>query len=104
MSAFRHFVEAMRAYLHAVSQEARDRQSHLVRTVESYFSIRRDACAVLVVLALTEFELDLPDEVMEHPSVKALRYGSVDLVILVNVSWQHLSGFEWGMPASRTHY
>jgi len=76
----------MKSYIIAVSVEARDRQTQNIRTIKDYFPIRRDACAVRVVLAFTEFELHLPDEVMDHPTVAALGIGSVDLVILANVS------------------
>jgi len=37
----------MKAYLVAVSEEARDRQTQIIRTVESYFPIRRNACISL---------------------------------------------------------
>jgi len=82
---FQHFIDTSEAYFNAVTQEARDRKAGRIRNVDDYLTLRRDSCGAKPTLALIEFGLDLPEEVMQHPGVQALTRTAVDLIILVNV-------------------
>ena len=88
-SSQQRFIMAFNAYCLSVVQEAGDRSSNHIRDVESYFKIRRDNIAVKPMFVLLELDLDLPDEVMEHPDIEGLTSYAVDMIILSNVSVQH---------------
>lgn len=53
--------------------------------MEDYLTLRRDACGGKSTLALIEFGLDLPEEVMQHATVQSLTRVAVELIIVVNV-------------------
>jgi len=72
-------------YLRGVTQEAEDRACNRIRKIDDYLRLRRDTCGARPTLALTEFGLDLPDEVLAHPILVSLTQAAVDLIILVNV-------------------
>ncbi|CAA7262204.1 unnamed protein product [Cyclocybe aegerita] len=81
---FEHFITTSETYLRAVTQEAEDRANKRVRKVDDYLRLRRDTCGARPTLALIEFGLNLPNEVVRHPSLVALTEAAVDLIILVN--------------------
>lgn len=67
-------------------QEAEDRSSDNYRNFEDYISIRRHTAGGNATLALTEFGLDLPEEVYHHPVIRSLREKAEYLIALINVS------------------
>lgn len=71
----------------AVLQQATDRQNDVVPELESYIPIRRDTSGCKPCFALIEFaaDIDLPDEVIQNPTITALEDACNDLVTWSNV-------------------
>ncbi|KAK3994268.1 terpenoid synthase [Cladorrhinum sp. PSN332] len=89
LTAQRRFVSSFQRYLDAVVQEASDRDHGSIRSIAEYFIIRRDTIGLLPSLPINEVHFDIPDRVMEHPSVKKLEEVATDMVSIGNdlVSW-----------------
>jgi hypothetical protein len=79
-------METMEFFFQAVAQQAIDRKRGLVPDLESYISLRRDTSGCKPCWALIEYanNLDIPDEVMESPSLLALGEAANDLVTWSN--------------------
>ena len=86
----KHFIDSFVEYLDAVVQQARDRDDKSIRTIESYFTIRRGDVGTRPCYALLELSLNIPDEVINHPVIRELSDCASDLVALNNVSPHHL--------------
>lgn len=84
--AERHFIETMQLYVDAVVQEAEDRVHNRIRSFHEYIKLRYHTCGVLPSMALSELELDFPEEVYQHPLLQKLRYCAVLSIIVINVS------------------
>lgn len=82
---FQHFITTSELYLHAVTQEAEDRQHNVMRKIADYLPLRRETCGARPSLALYEFGLGLPEEVTSHPVLEALTQDAIDLIIFINV-------------------
>ena len=80
------YVRTFEAYVDAVVQEAADRQNKYIRTVDEYFTMRRDTSAVKPCFALLELDLNLTQEVIDHPVIKEMETLGTDMVTLANVS------------------
>ena len=81
------FLASFEQYTRAVVQEAQDRQSkRIIRTVEEYFSLRRYTIGTQPAFAFLELDLDLPQEILDHPVITELEILSTDMIILSNVS------------------
>ena len=81
------FIETVDLFFQAVSQQARDRALGVVPDLESYIELRRDTSGCKPCWALIEYanNLDIPDEVMQHPVVQSLGQAVNDLVTWSNV-------------------
>ena len=84
----RRFYKACADYVDAVGKEADDRVQGKVLDPVSFEKLRRDTsgsytCFDLIELAL---DIDLPDEVFEHPTFRNLRDWGCDLIWWGNVS------------------
>ncbi|CAA7262784.1 unnamed protein product [Cyclocybe aegerita] len=66
------FINLTEEYLNAVTVEARDRNEGTIHSVKEYLTMRRATSGAGLMLALIEFELDLPKAVLEHKFVQAL--------------------------------
>ena len=75
-------------YLHSVVQQAADRDSCKIRTIDSYFENRRNNIGARPSFALLEFKLSIPDEVVDHPIIVELSNCSTDMIIIDNVCLQ----------------
>jgi hypothetical protein len=82
------FKETLELFFEAVNQQARDRDAGIIADLESYIDVRRDTSGCKPVFDLIEYALyiDLPEEVITHPIIKALNQGTNDLVTWSNVS------------------
>ncbi|TFK54635.1 terpenoid synthase [Heliocybe sulcata] len=82
------FKESLELFFEAVHQQAQDRDADIIPDIESYIDVRRDTSGCKPVFDLMEYALgiDLPDEVVENPVIKALNQGTNDLVTWSNVS------------------
>ncbi|OAX41622.1 terpenoid synthase [Rhizopogon vinicolor AM-OR11-026] len=79
----RRFIETMDLFFQAVHMQAIDRAKGIVPDLESYISLRRDTSGCKPCWALIEYanNLDIPDEVMEHPIIQNLGEAANDLDI-----------------------
>ncbi|TBU50447.1 terpenoid synthase [Dichomitus squalens] len=70
----RRFIETMDLFFRAVAQQARDRARGDVPSLEEYIALRMDTSGCKPCFALIEYAagIDLPDEVMAHPAIRAL--------------------------------
>lgn len=80
------FLEYYAQYTQAVVQQAVDRHNKHVRNVDEYFFVRRDTIGAKPSFAVLELDLNLPQEVMDHPVIKEMEILSIDMIILGNVS------------------
>ncbi|KAF9528055.1 terpenoid synthase [Crepidotus variabilis] len=95
--AANHFIAAMEFYIESVAVEAKDRAEKRVRSVEEYLKLRRGTVAGHSMLALTEFGLNLPDEVLNHPVIVALREAAVEMILIVNDMQSYISEVSSGL-------
>ena len=77
----------MDLFFAAVEQQALDRHNGIVPELEAYIPVRRDTSGCKPCFALIEFAagIDLPDEVVEHPTIAALEEATNDLITWSNV-------------------
>lgn len=66
--------------------QALDRETNKVHTVETYFKMRRENVGIRPSYIPAVMGLDIPDEAFYHPLVTELAYLIADLIILDNVS------------------
>ncbi|KAG1886764.1 terpenoid synthase [Suillus subluteus] len=78
------FVATMDEYLEGVVQQAIDRSRHHIRDIQSYFDVRRRTICVRPSYALLELGLDIPDEVISHPTIEDMVVASMDMIIFAN--------------------
>jgi hypothetical protein len=67
-------------------QEAEDRETKRVRPVDDYLQLRRETFGAQATIALCGFGLDIPEEVLSHPTMKSIELAAMDLLCLINVS------------------
>ncbi|KAF8649320.1 hypothetical protein AX16_005875 [Volvariella volvacea WC 439] len=78
------FITAFRTYVMMVVTEAEDRDEKEIRPVEDYLRIRRDTSGAKPTLALLEFGLDLPQEVITHSTIARMTSVTIDLIAIIN--------------------
>ncbi|KAG5335594.1 hypothetical protein C0989_000920, partial [Termitomyces sp. Mn162] len=83
--ASRRFIESIDEYTASVVQEAEDRAQSYIRSIDEYFHVRRKTVGVKPSLALFQFGLNLPDDVLEDPIIERLTNACIDMIILDNV-------------------
>lgn len=76
----------MADYLQGVVEQADDRDSLTIRSVDAYMEARRKDTAMRACFVTGELHLSIPDEAFYHPVMKELQDASNDLIILDNVS------------------
>ncbi|KAF9266511.1 terpenoid synthase [Marasmius fiardii PR-910] len=78
-------------YIRAVSTEAELRERGEVLDVNSFTELRRDNSAVVLCFDLFEYtlDIDLPEEVFEHPTFMEMYWAAADMVCWANdvYSW-----------------
>jgi hypothetical protein len=80
------FIATFDEYLEGVVQQAIDRSGHHIRDIQSYFEVRRKSIGATSAFALLELGLDIPDEVISHPTIQDMEMASIDMIFLNNVS------------------
>ncbi|GLB42110.1 putative terpene synthase family, metal binding domain [Lyophyllum shimeji] len=80
------FIETFDFFFQSVTQQATDRAAGVIPDLESYIALRRDTSGCKPCWALIEYanNLDIPDEVMEHPIIRSLGEAANDLVTWSN--------------------
>ncbi|KAF8137234.1 isoprenoid synthase domain-containing protein [Boletus edulis] len=82
----RRFKETMGLFFQAIQQQALDRANGAIPDLESYISLRRDTSGCKPSWVLIEYahNLDIPDDVMNHPIICSLGEATNDLVTWSN--------------------
>jgi hypothetical protein len=82
------FIETFDFYFQAVTKQALDRESDEIPDLESYIALRRDSSGCKLCFTFIEYanNLDIPDDVMDHPLLRSLVEAANDLVSWANVS------------------
>ena len=82
------FIETFDFFFQAVTEQALDREDGVIPDLASYIALRRDTSGCKPCWALIEYanNLNIPDEVMEHPVIRSLGEAANDLVTWSNVS------------------
>lgn len=80
------FIKNLSDYLDGTAEQAADRDKSHIRDMTSYFELRRKTIGVLSSFDMLEMNMEVPDEVFEHPVVIKLLSLAVDLTIIANVS------------------
>lgn len=77
----------MDLFFKAVAQQSAHRAQRILPSLESYVPLRRDTSGCKPCFALIEYAagIDLPDEVINHPTIRALEEATNDLVTWSNV-------------------
>lgn len=78
------FITTFEQYLEGVVQEAIDRSEHHVHDIQSYLDVRRRTVGARPAFALLELGLDIPDEVISHPTIEDVVAASTDMIALAN--------------------
>ncbi|KAH7912167.1 isoprenoid synthase domain-containing protein [Hygrophoropsis aurantiaca] len=84
--ACQRFIETFDFFFQAVHQQANDRANGEIPDLESYIALRRDTSGCKPCWALIEYanNLDIPDEVIDHPLIRSLGEAANDLVTWSN--------------------
>ncbi|TVY83697.1 Delta(6)-protoilludene synthase [Lachnellula suecica] len=80
----RRFLESWEEYLQGTAQQAEDRCSSHIRNVTSYLEIRRRTIGARPSFNILEMDMNVPDEVMGHPTIRELESLATDLTIIAN--------------------
>jgi hypothetical protein len=78
------FIAIFDKYLEGILQQAIDRSGHHIRDTQSYFDLRRKSVGANPALILLELDLDIPDEVISHPTLEDMAVVSLNMIILAN--------------------
>ncbi|KAL5482772.1 STS14 [Sanghuangporus weigelae] len=83
-TAQRHFIESFSAYLESLVQQAEDRDNNTNHSIASYLKHRHENIGTRPSYAVLEFRLNLPDEVIYHPTIVKLSEHITELILLDN--------------------
>ncbi|KAF8266732.1 terpenoid synthase [Lactarius quietus] len=82
--AQKRIIKAIGAHTKAQNQRSADRRHQHIRSIEEYFEIRRDSIAARPCLALIKLDMNLPDEVVQHPIIEEMATLAIDMFVLDN--------------------
>jgi hypothetical protein len=85
-SAQERFIASFAEYAYAVIDEASDRSNGSVRGITDYLRLTRLTAGPYPCFFPMEMDLDIPDEVMTHPSLEMIRSMTAESLVLANVS------------------
>lgn len=80
------FITSFSEYVYAVIEEASDRARGSIRGVKDYLRLTRLTAGPYPCFFPLEMDLDIPDEVMTHPSMETIRSLAAESLVLGNVS------------------
>ncbi|THU83075.1 putative terpene cyclase [Dendrothele bispora CBS 962.96] len=83
-SARKQFIEEFDAYTRSVTEQAKDRDNLIIRSVESYLEIRRDDLGAKPAFALILMDQDIPENVLNSGQLHSLRSYTIDMLTLAN--------------------
>jgi Delta6-protoilludene synthase len=79
-----YFIDAFQRYTDSVVIRNRDKDRRHIRGIEEYLTLRRDTLALKSVFALFLIDIDIPEEVLNQPHIRALEKACLDMVIISN--------------------
>ncbi|KAF8438994.1 isoprenoid synthase domain-containing protein [Boletus edulis BED1] len=84
--ACRRLQETLEFFFQAIQQQALNRASGTIPDLASYISLRRDTSGCKTTWALIEYayNLDIPDDVMNHPNIRSMGEATNDFVAWSN--------------------
>ncbi|KAK3390822.1 isoprenoid synthase domain-containing protein [Podospora didyma] len=80
----RRFIATFDSYVESVAHEAENRAKESILGFEEYMVLRRETAGVTPCFAMVEMDMDIPDEVREHPIIQELEVLAVDLIMVLN--------------------
>jgi len=83
-SAQERFIASFAEYVYAVIDEASDRAKGSIRTIKDYLRLTRLTAGPYPCFFPIEMDLDMPDEVMTHPSIEVIRSLAAESLVLAN--------------------
>lgn len=78
------FLTTFHIFLNSVVQQAADRDHSSIRNIEDYFDLRRLTVGAMPCFALIAMKMDIPNEILEHPTLEALRIACTDIIHISN--------------------
>ena len=75
----------MEDYVHSVVQEAKDRNAGYIRDIDSFIELRRRTVGATVTAVLHFLFTEIPNEVLDHPTMQRLVELIVDIMMYDNV-------------------
>ncbi len=85
-AAQKRFIKSFSEYVYAVIEEASDRARGSIRGIKDYLRLTRLTAGPYPCFFPIEMDLDIPDEVMTHPSMETIRSLAAESLVLGNVS------------------
>jgi Delta6-protoilludene synthase len=76
----------MNEWVDSVVDQAADREKGYIRGIADYLELRRITVGGYSTFVFMELGLDIPDDVMEHSTIKSLNNLVVETTVLANVS------------------
>jgi hypothetical protein len=86
VTAQERFITSFSEYVYAVIEEASDRARGSVRGIRDYLRLTRLTAGPYPCFFPLEMDLDIPEEVMTHPSMERIRSMAAESLVLGNVS------------------
>jgi hypothetical protein len=83
-TAQKRFIDNFQGYTDSVVQQAADRDHSYIRSIDTYFEVRRDTIGAKPSFAINEVHMNLPDDVIEHPVIQSLTAAAIDMLIIGN--------------------
>lgn len=85
-TAQKHFVSAFSDYVDGCVQEAADRRNGVVRSLDNFLELRLLTAGPFACWPMIELDMDIPDEVFDHPTLQSLRMWAAEMIVYCNVS------------------
>ena len=82
-----HFTKGFDIYMRSMIQEAEDRETKHVRTVNDYLQLRRETFGAQATMSFLSFGLGLPEQVLSHPVMQTVTLTAMNLLCIINVSF-----------------
>ncbi|KAK4155760.1 isoprenoid synthase domain-containing protein [Chaetomidium leptoderma] len=80
----RRFLGTWIDYVESVAEQAEHRSKARILDLETYFPLRRNTSGAPSTIALYEIDMDIPDDVRNHPILRRLETLAVDLIVIAN--------------------
>lgn len=80
----RRFISSFQRYVDSIVQQSYDRDHGCQRELQSYLALRRLTIGAEPSFVLNAMHMDLPDYIMEHPTIKKLEGLATDMIIVGN--------------------